>query len=59
MNNLDINEKLCKILGIDIKNVSEVYLHLKAKELPSVAIVRYLLDTEEPEVTQFRLIPLE
>lgn len=60
MNNIThINEKLLKILGVDYKYVSEVYVCIKANEVPRVAIVKHQLNTEEPEVTQFRLVPLE
>jgi hypothetical protein len=56
----DINTKLCKLLGIDMKNVSEVYVHIKANELPKVAIIKYLHETtDKQQTTMFRLVPID
>ena len=58
----ETNEKLCKLLGIDHKDVSEVYVKIKAGELPEVVIRKFLLADDkslEEQDTYFRLVPLE
>lgn len=59
---IQTNEKLCKLLGIDHKDVSEVYVKIKAGELPEVVIRKFLLadgDALEEQNTYFRLTPLD
>lgn len=61
MSSPDINTKLCKMLGIDFKDVAEVYLNLKPNEAPKVAIIKYITDSAvaDKQTEFYRLVPID
>ena len=51
---LEVNEKLCEALGLDLskKDVQKVVLTIKAHEHPVVAVTRYRADQMLPPFTE-------
>jgi hypothetical protein len=49
------------MLGIDFKDVAEVYLLLQPNEAPKVAIIKYITDSAvaDKQTDFYRLVPIE
>lgn len=55
----EINNSICKFLGIDIQDVTEVYLRLHPEKYPEVMIRKFIKETQQEDSIMLKVVPLD
>ncbi len=55
----EINNSICKFLGIDMQDVTEVYLRLHPEKYPEVLIHKFIKETKQQDEIMLKVVPLD